>query len=51
MGIWPVASWAKKNVCHPDDVKGLQMRAAGKSFNQLLANERIDRVDGFLRDI
>ena len=22
---------------HPDDVKGLQMRAAGKSFNQLLA--------------
>ena len=28
-----------KNKCvsHPDDVKGLQMRAAGKSFNQLLA--------------
>ena len=26
-----------KCVSHPDDVKGLQMRAAGKSFNQLLA--------------
>jgi len=27
----------EKCVSHPDDVKGLQMRAAGKSFNQLLA--------------
>lgn len=26
-----------KCVSHPDDVKGLQMRAAGKSFNQLLS--------------
>ncbi len=27
----------EKCVSHPDDVKGMQMRAAGKSFNQLLA--------------
>ena len=29
----------EKCVSHPDDVKGLQMRAAGKSFNQLLAGQ------------